>query len=179
MSAAMAADTVEQPLADYVRGRTFAPGETLLRWSSDLNADGREDVLVSRSSQAGNRGGAEWAVYLSLPGARGYVLASTISLAADSISVLREGVPPGGPLIVCSYSAGGGMGTIAAYRFPGTEVVLERLGTIHERPEDQTAADRVLEQRYLAPATESATEVVALDSVTSAPPSGDSHGTQP
>lgn len=155
------------PAADYIRGRQFSDGEQLMQWSYDLNADGKSDYLISQSSKAYDRGGAEWAVYLSLPRTEGYASPGSITLDPDNISVLTEGEDADRPAIVALYSRGGGEATLVAYRFRGAELQQEKLGVIHTKPSEETQADRDLVQRYLAPAKKQEVELVGLDTVMS------------
>jgi hypothetical protein len=158
---------VNRPAADYIRGRQFSDGEQLLQWSYDLNGDGKPDYLISQSRKAYDRGGAEWAVYLSLPRTEGYASAGSITLDPDNISILTEGEDASKPAIVALYPRGGGEATLVAYRFRGAELQQEKLGVIHTKPQDETQADRDLLQRYLAPAKKQETELVGLDTVMS------------
>jgi hypothetical protein len=163
----IAKSRLNRPAADYVRGRQFSDGEQLMRWSYDLNEDGKPDYLISQSGKAYDRGGAEWAVYLSLPRTDGYVSAGSITLDPDNITVLTEGEDASRPAIVALYSRGGGEATLVAYRFRGTEIQQEKLGVIHTKPPEETQADRDLVQRYLAPAKKQDVELLVLDTVMS------------
>lgn len=167
LCSAIAYGSINDPVRDYLSKFTFYDGQRnfysddrLLRLNLDLNAGGRNEVLLSIARDQDGKQGNVWSVYEST--VSGYVEVGQMTFSPGGFylgnidEINAYGLVTLGP-------GGGGEGTLSAYLFDGHDLREVEIGSVSRDRQTRELQGQAIVDKYMQKATVGDKAVESLD----------------
>ena len=134
---------IPDPIRDFLATVDRRADDELLILRTDLNNDGKQEILLSLSHETDARAGNIWTVYIPASGVYGK-LQQPVVFPADAFCI-NEDLLPNGRALMFYHPGGGGKGALLAYQFDGFRFRQTNLGQIAPQEEDRDLFAKLFE----------------------------------